>query len=79
MGFSVLLTDFHSCRGAVKSNIGHLEGASGIAGVIKTILTLERAVIPPNANFRCINPKIDPDHLLIKVKFQVIGPSNGKS
>ena len=35
--------------GAVKSNIGHLEGASGLAGVVKSILTLETGLIPPNA------------------------------
>lgn len=58
---------FYSCSGALKSNIGHLEGASGIAGVIKTILALERAVIPPNANFRQINPRIDAELLRIKV------------
>ena len=63
----LLVTDLHFCSGAIKSNIGHLEGASGIAGIIKTILTLERAVIPPNANFRSINPKIDADSLRIKV------------
>ncbi|GAW26469.1 putative polyketide [Rosellinia necatrix] len=45
--------------GAVKSNIGHLEGASGLAGVIKTVLVLEKGVIPPNANFETLNPKID--------------------
>lgn len=58
---------FHSCSGALKSNIGHLEGASGIAGVIKTILALEKAVIPPNANFRQINPRIDTELLRIKL------------
>jgi len=57
----------YSFRGAVKSNIGHLEGASGIAGIIKTIMVLEAAVIPPNANFGALNPSIDKDHLRIEV------------
>jgi acyl transferase domain-containing protein len=53
--------------GAVKSNIGHLEGASGIAGVIKALLVLEKGIIPPNANFEKLNPKIDMEFLRIKV------------
>ncbi|KXG50576.1 Acyl transferase/acyl hydrolase/lysophospholipase [Penicillium griseofulvum] len=44
--------------GAVKSVIGHLEGASGLAGLIKTVLVLERGIIPPNLNFEKVNPKI---------------------
>jgi acyl transferase domain-containing protein/2-polyprenyl-3-methyl-5-hydroxy-6-metoxy-1,4-benzoquinol methylase len=44
--------------GSVKPNIGHLEGAAGVAGLIKTILALERAVIPPNINFKDPNPKL---------------------
>ena len=44
--------------GAVKSNIGHCEGASGLAGLIKTILVLEKATIPPNTLFERGNPKI---------------------
>ncbi|KAG6993746.1 reducing polyketide synthase pksF [Physcia stellaris] len=52
--------------GAVKANIGHLKGASGIAGVIKTIMVLERAIIPPNINFECTNPRIDTEFLRIK-------------
>lgn len=51
----------------MKSNIGHAEGASGLASVIKAILALEHGVIPPNANFELLNPKIAADELKIKV------------
>ena len=54
--------------GAVKSNLGHLEGSSGVAGLIKTILVLEKGVIPPNANFEHLNPKIDAEFLNLKVR-----------
>lgn len=54
--------------GALKGNIGHLEGTSGIAGVIKAILVLEKAIIPPNANLENVNVKIDEEYLKIKVK-----------
>jgi len=54
--------------GAVKSNIGHLEGGSGLASLIKTILILEKGVIPPNANFERVNPKIDTQALNIEVR-----------
>ena len=53
--------------GAVKSNIGHLEGASGVAGLIKTILVLENAIIPPNIGFERVNPAIPLDKWGIKV------------
>ncbi|KAL8650013.1 MAG: hypothetical protein Q9210_004076, partial [Variospora velana] len=58
--------------GAVKSNIGHLEGASGIAGLIKTILVLEKGVIPPNAGFEYVNPRIDPTDLHIQFPLRSI-------
>lgn len=45
--------------GSVKTNIGHLEGASGLAGIIKTTMALEKGLIPPNMHFKTPNPKID--------------------
>lgn len=44
--------------GSVKTNIGHLEGASGLAGVIKAVLCLEKGLIPPNINFERPNKRI---------------------
>ncbi|KAI0968650.1 putative polyketide synthase [Xylaria arbuscula] len=43
---------------SVKSNFGHLEGASGILGMIKAILMLENGIVLPTAGFDTINPTI---------------------
>jgi acyl transferase domain-containing protein/SAM-dependent methyltransferase len=45
--------------GSVKSNIGHLEAAAGMAGLIKVVLGLQRQQIPPNLHFKSGNPRID--------------------
>lgn len=44
--------------GAVKSNIGHLEGAAGIAGIIKAVLCLRRGAVPPLVGFSAANPRL---------------------
>ena len=53
--------------GSVKTNIGHLESAAGVAGVIKAALVLERGVIPRHLHFRNPNPALDWDRLPLQV------------
>jgi acyl transferase domain-containing protein len=54
--------------GSIKPNIGHLEGAAGVAGLIKGVLALERGRIPPNINFEIGNPDIDFESWNVKVR-----------
>lgn len=77
---SAIASCFHGHRdasdplyvGSVKTNIGHLEGASGIAGLIKAILVVESGVIPPNANFESINRKLSAYDYMISLPSECV-------
>jgi acyl transferase domain-containing protein len=45
--------------GSVKSNLGHLDSAAGVTGIIKTVLSLKHKLIPPSLHFKRPNPAID--------------------
>ncbi|MFT4980078.1 MAG: 3-oxoacyl-(acyl-carrier-protein) synthase/NADP-dependent 3-hydroxy acid dehydrogenase YdfG, partial [Myxococcota bacterium] len=53
--------------GAVKSNLGHTQGAAGVAGLIKAVLVLQNELIPANANFDAPSPHIDWERLPVRV------------
>lgn len=53
--------------GSVKTNIGHLESAAGIAGLLKAVASLYHGIIPPNLHFHQPNPYIDFESHLIRV------------
>jgi len=45
--------------GSIKSQIGHLKAAAGIAGIMKSVMALHHRTIPPSANFETPNPTVD--------------------
>jgi acyl transferase domain-containing protein/acyl carrier protein len=62
-----------SCAlGSIKTNFGHTEAASGIAGLIKTALVLQHRTIPPSLHCKTPNPKIKWDRAPIQVATEAI-------
>ncbi|CAF3482496.1 unnamed protein product [Rotaria sp. Silwood1] len=53
--------------GSIKSNIGHTEGAAGIASLIKVAMCMKHRTIPPNMHFKAYNPKIEADRFNMHV------------
>ncbi len=58
--------------GSVKTNIGHLECAAGIAGLIKAVMSLERGVIPSHLHFNEPNSSLDWDNLPLQVATDMV-------
>lgn len=58
--------------GSVKTNIGHLEAAAGMAGIIKVLLSLQNDCIPGQLNFETPNPHIPWDRLDVKILTEAV-------
>ncbi|MGW2327471.1 SDR family NAD(P)-dependent oxidoreductase, partial [Streptomyces sp. NPDC001700] len=54
--------------GSAKTNVGHLEGAAGIVGLIKTALSIRHREIPASLNYATPHPRIDPEALNLRVQ-----------
>jgi acyl transferase domain-containing protein/acyl carrier protein len=64
--------------GSVKTNIGHLEGAAGMAGIMKTVLALRHGEIPPHLHLQRLNPAIESDALPIRIPIELTAWPNGR-
>ncbi|KAI1772910.1 lovastatin nonaketide synthase [Hypoxylon cercidicola] len=65
--------------GSIKTVVGHLEGCTGLAGVLKASLAIRKGMIPPNMHFQQINPAVKPfyDNLLVPTSLIPWPDTNG--
>ena len=63
--------------GSIKTNLGHLETAAGVAGLLKAMLVLKHGEIPPSLHFSKPNPHIDFEKLKLRVPTQLEPFPNG--
>jgi len=64
--------------GSVKTNLGHTEAASGLAGVLKVVASLQHEVLPPHLHFETPNPRIPWDQLPLAVTAQAVPWTRGE-
>jgi acyl transferase domain-containing protein/acyl carrier protein len=66
--------------GSLKTNIGHLDAAAGVAGLVKVVLALENRMLPPSLNFHRANPAIDfaNSPFYVQQKLSEWQPTNGR-
>lgn len=64
--------EFPIYLGSVKTNIGHLEGCAGLAGLIKAVLVVEKGEIPPLAGFEKANPRLRLDEWRIALPDKLV-------
>ncbi|KAI3316712.1 hypothetical protein HD806DRAFT_552023 [Xylariaceae sp. AK1471] len=64
--------------GSVKTNLGHTESASALAGIMKVVLALEAGVIPPSIGIENLNPAIDFDKAKVKILTEITPWPQGK-
>ena len=69
----------HCWLGALKTNIGHLEGAAGVAGVIKAALVLAMEKIPKNLHLRTLNAHIELDGSALKLANEAVAWPRGST
>ncbi|MCY3941691.1 MAG: SDR family NAD(P)-dependent oxidoreductase [Gammaproteobacteria bacterium] len=65
-------TDDPLLIGSVKTNVGHLESAAGVAGLIKAVLVVNQGVIPKHLHLRDPNPRVDWDSLPLKITTEML-------